>query len=164
MADETPLAIPQDAGAGERAKALELLRRAPFASFAMVDGRLPYVVPLNFAYVDSPPPHGRLLFHTGEGRKSAALCANGRICVTASAGERFKQGDKPCSDGFAFGSIVAEGSARLLEDLAERTDALDALVAKYDPSMAGQPFDERVLSMTLVYEITIETLSYRELP
>ena len=73
------------------------------------------------------------------------------------------QGDTPCSDGFAFSSVVVEGTARLLEELPERLAALRAIVAKYDMIMADRPFDERVLAKTLVYEVTIETLSYRQL-
>jgi|WetSurMetagenome_2_1015567.scaffolds.fasta_scaffold14979_2 uncharacterized protein len=164
MTDDVIPSTPQRPHADERAKAVELLRQAPFASFAVVDSGRPYVVPLNFAYEDSPAPHGRLVVHTGPGRKSAAMAANPRVCVTASAGEGFVQGDSPCSDGFAFSSVVAEGTARLLEDLPERLAALGAIVAKHDMSMADRPFDERVLARTLVYEIVIETLCYRELP
>ena len=99
----------------------------------------------------------------GRGRKSAALAADPRVCVTASAGEGFVQGDTPCSDGFAFSSVVVEGTARLLEDQPERLAALGAIVAKYDMTMAGRPFDERVLAKTLVYEVTIEAIGYRQL-
>ena len=164
MTDDVTPSTPQDPRTGELAKAVELLRQAPFASFAVVDSGRPYVVPLNFAYEDSPAPYGRLLFHTGPGRKSAALAVDGRVCVTVSAGEGFVQGDTPCSDGFAFSSVVAEGTARLLEDLPERLAALRAIVAKHDRTMADRPFDERVLARTLVYEVVIESLGYRELP
>jgi uncharacterized protein len=162
MTDETTQPGPANTG-DEHSAAAGLLRRALFASFAMIDGDRPYVVVLNFAYEASPAPHGRLVFHTGPGRKSAALAANPRVCVTASAGERFHQGDAPCSDGYAFSSVVAEGTARLLEDRGERLDALRAIMVKYDRALADRPFDERVLAKTLVYEVRIEELGFRQL-
>jgi uncharacterized protein len=163
MTDDVTPSIPRDPRTGELAKAVELLRQAPFASFAVVESGRPYVVPLNFAYEDSPAPYGRLLFHTGRGRKSGALAIEARVCVTVSTGEGFVQGSTPCSDGYAFRSVVAEGTARLLEDPGARLDALRALVARYDLTMVDQPFDERVLAKTLVYEVTIETIGYRQL-
>jgi uncharacterized protein len=162
MTDDVTPSNPQDPQGDELKRAIELLRQAPFAAFAVVDGGHPYVVPLNFAHEGSPAPYGRLVVHTGPGRKSAALAANPRVCLTASADEGFVQGDTPCSDGFAFSSVVAEGTARLLEGLPERLAALDAIVAKYDHAMAGRPFEERVLAKTLVYEVVIESLAYRE--
>ncbi len=161
MADETLGHASTDISEEDCVKAVEVLRQASFASFAVDEGRRPYVVPLNFVHISSPGPHGRLVFHTGRGRKSVALAANPRVCVTASTRESFVQGNTPCSDGFAFSSVVAEGSARLLEDPREKDEALRVLVARYDPTMADHPFDDGVLAKTLVYEVTIESLSYR---
>ena len=107
--------------AEEWTKAEALLRDAPFAFVAMIDpsdGARPYVVPVNFAY--EPPPRapatrqgasagrpGRVVFHTGPGRKSAALAANPRVTVAVTGGESYVQGATPCSDGYAFRSVLA---------------------------------------------------------
>jgi nitroimidazol reductase NimA-like FMN-containing flavoprotein (pyridoxamine 5'-phosphate oxidase superfamily) len=164
MASDEPRPAPNSPGAGDHAKAIELLRQATFASFAMTDGGRPYVVSLNFAYDGSQGPNGRLVVHTGHGRKAAALAADPRICVFATSGEAFHQGATPCSDGFTFRSVVAEGTARLIEDDADRDGALRAIVAKYDPEMVDRPFDRRALAKTLVYEVAIDTISYRQRP
>jgi nitroimidazol reductase NimA-like FMN-containing flavoprotein (pyridoxamine 5'-phosphate oxidase superfamily) len=125
----------------------------------MVESTGPYVVPMNFAYTP-----GRLFFHAGPGRKTAALEANPRVCVAVAADEAFDQGTSPCTDGFSFRGVILEGWAALLENPDEREKALRAIVAKYDPDAAAGPFDEEVLARTLVYAVIVETLSYRELP
>ena len=161
---------PRDLDPGEWTKTRELLRRAPVAFLALVDRGRPYVVPMNFAYEpdDGPTagagdPPGRLVFHSGPGRKTAALEADPHVCVALSADESFVQGPTPCKDGFSFRSVLVEGQATLLDDPGERDRALRAIVAKHDPAGAAKPFDEAVLARTLVYAVEIETVSYREL-
>ncbi len=127
------------------------------------------MVPMNFAYVpgDGPAsgagaPPGRLVFHTGPGRKSAALELDPYVCVAVTADGTFVQGPSPCEDGFSFRSVLLEGRARLIEDPGERDRALRAIVAKHDPEGVTKPFDEAALARTLVYTVEIDTISYRE--
>jgi nitroimidazol reductase NimA-like FMN-containing flavoprotein (pyridoxamine 5'-phosphate oxidase superfamily) len=146
--------------AAHRAPAEALLSEAPYAYFAMVGGDgLPYVVPMNFVY-----EAGRLYIHTGEGRKSAALCQNQRVCVAITGDVAFDPGPTPCEDGFSFRSLLVEGRATLLEDVNDRERALRAIVAKYDPDAAGGAFEETVFAETLVYAVHIETISYASRP
>ena len=154
----------------EWTKTRELLRRVSVAFLALVDHGRPYVVPLNFAYEPGDGPAssadnhpGRLVFHTGVGRKTAALETNPHVCVAVSADENFVQGATPCNDGFSFRSVLVEGRTTLLKDPDERDRALRAIVTKHDPEGAGKPFKEEVLARTLVYAVEIETVSYREL-
>jgi nitroimidazol reductase NimA-like FMN-containing flavoprotein (pyridoxamine 5'-phosphate oxidase superfamily) len=179
--------------APDRAQAEAILREAPFAYVAAVErsgpaepapagaapaAARPYVVPMNFAYEpatapgeapseapgDDAPDLGRLYLHTGEGRKSAALTGNPRVCIAIAADAAFNQGATPCDDGFAFRSVLVEGRATLLEDRAERERALRAVVMKHDPEAAEMPFAEETLAATLVYAVSIEALSYKTRP
>jgi nitroimidazol reductase NimA-like FMN-containing flavoprotein (pyridoxamine 5'-phosphate oxidase superfamily) len=150
------------------AAAEDLLRRAPFAYFAMGG---PYVVPLNFAYVPAGTEDaagggsalpGRIVFHTGHGRKTAALEADPRVCIAVTAAVAFDQGEDPCDDAFSYRSLLVWGRARRLEDPAAREAALRAIVARYDPGAGDEPFGEEVFSRTLLYEVAIETAGYKE--
>jgi nitroimidazol reductase NimA-like FMN-containing flavoprotein (pyridoxamine 5'-phosphate oxidase superfamily) len=162
--------LPSRLSAQEWEKARELLIAAPFAFLALVDSGRPYAIPLNFAYLPGDTPArdaadslGRLVFHTGPGRKTAALDADARVCVVATAGETFVKGSAPCKDGFGFRSVLVEGRAAVVTEDAERDLSLRAIVAKHDPEGATRPFDPAVLARTLVYAVDIETVSYREL-
>ncbi|OFW61095.1 MAG: hypothetical protein A2133_00495 [Actinobacteria bacterium RBG_16_64_13] len=153
MSAQAPRPTPE-----EQRSAEEVLQKAPFAFLAMSSSAGPYVVPVNFAYAS-----GRILFHTGAGKKTDALAADARVCVAVTSDETFDQGPSPCKDGYSFRSVLAEGDAHLLENPEEREKALHVIVAKYDPGAAGLPFDEAVLARTLVYAVAIERLSYRHL-
>jgi uncharacterized protein len=149
----------------EQASMREILRRTPVGHLAMAaDG--PYVIPINFAYDDPDRSEGwgRILFHTGEGRKSRALAQEPRICLSLLGEASFDPGGAPCDDGFAYRSALVEGEASLLTEKTEREQALRLIVGKYDPEAADRPFDEDVLERTLVYAVSIDTVTYKQRP
>jgi uncharacterized protein len=167
----------------EAAAALELLHEAAFAYLAMVEPQGPYVLPLNFVYVEdgcgapgsatatstaaapaAGSPAGRIYFHTGEGRKTAALAADPRVCLAVTAGAAFQQGDNPCADGFSYRSLLLWGQAHPMDDPAEREAALRAIVAKYDPEAATKPLGAAHFAQTMLFEMTIEAASYKQEP
>jgi nitroimidazol reductase NimA-like FMN-containing flavoprotein (pyridoxamine 5'-phosphate oxidase superfamily) len=107
---------------------------------------------------------GRLYFHTGEGRKTAALAADPRVCLALASGVSFEQGGTPCADGFSYRSLLIWGRAQRLEAPELRELALRAIVSKHDPGALDAPFDDAVLGRTVIYEVTIKTASYKEQP
>jgi nitroimidazol reductase NimA-like FMN-containing flavoprotein (pyridoxamine 5'-phosphate oxidase superfamily) len=90
----------------------------------------PYVVPLNYAYVE-----GKILFHCAlTGKKLDYIRKNPQVCFTVGrqAGEvrRHAEAD-PChvdSD-----SVICHGQARIVEDVVERQAVLNAFNYFYRP-------------------------------
>jgi uncharacterized protein len=160
----------QQRSPADDARALAVLREAPVAFLGLVDDG-PYVVPINFAYEDpndrgggESPAHGRIVFHSGAGRKSNALAKDPRACLIVTVGIALERGSTPCEDGFTYRSALVQGRALLLETREDREAALRTIVAKYDPDAALLPFDEDDFERTLVYAVAIETISYKERP
>lgn len=157
----------------QKHSARDILRHAPLGYLA-VAGSSPYVVPINFVYVEeddielsggmSSGEWGTILFHTGPGRKTRALADDPHVCLAVLAEAAFERGDLPCDDGYAYRSVLAEGVATLLTDDTERRRALRTIVNKYDPEAADKPFDEEVLAYTLVYAISVEAVSFKQKP
>ena len=83
----------------------------------------PYVVPLNYAYVD-----GKILFHCAlKGRKLDAIRANPNVCfvVARQMGPvRDHTVSKTCH--VDCDSVICSGTARIVEDLGEHADVLNA--------------------------------------
>jgi nitroimidazol reductase NimA-like FMN-containing flavoprotein (pyridoxamine 5'-phosphate oxidase superfamily) len=184
----------------EAAAARQLLSETVYAYLAVVEPQGPYVVPLNFVYVEPPaagPATGRaevdaepataaapaaaaeeaeavrrgagvlpgsIYFHTGKGRKTAALSADPRVCLAVTGGVAFRQGNSACGDAFSYRSLLLWGRARGVEDATARETALRAIVAKYDPEKSAAPFGEADFAQTLLYEVTIEMASYKQEP
>ena len=100
----------------------EILRDEAIGYLGLSLGGQPYVVPLNYYYVD-----GRILFHCSlTGLKLDSIRENLQVCFTVgrqTGDVRRHMGDKTChpdSDG-----VICFGTANLIEDLAERKRVLD---------------------------------------
>jgi hypothetical protein len=97
-----------------------------------VDGR-PYVVPLSFAYCD-----GRILFHgAAEGKKMREIARNPRVCFEVDVAELLPA-ENPCNFNFRYRSVIANGTARVIEDEVERFEGLRLIVEKYAPGMGDK--------------------------
>jgi nitroimidazol reductase NimA-like FMN-containing flavoprotein (pyridoxamine 5'-phosphate oxidase superfamily) len=117
----------------------------------------PYVVPLNYHYVD-----GKVIFHCSfKGKKLDYIKANPNVCfaVGRQPGQvREHAGGDPChvdSD-----SVVCYGRARVLEDMAERNRALNAFNGRFRPG-ASELSMERVMKCCVV-EISISEMTGRQ--
>lgn len=134
----------------------EILRQETIGWLGLSGDGGPYVVPLNYAYVD-----GRILFHCAlEGAKLDCIRANPEVCLSVGrqAGEvRRHAGGGVChvdSD-----SVICFGRARILEDITERTAALNAFQRAFDPQAAPIP-EPRVRGCCAV-EIVIREMTGR---
>jgi nitroimidazol reductase NimA-like FMN-containing flavoprotein (pyridoxamine 5'-phosphate oxidase superfamily) len=138
----------------ERAAQEEILRRAEVLRLAMCLGGQPYVVPLNFAYVD-----GRIWLHTGrEGLKMDYLRANPRVCFEASVDVATLAGELPCRWSARYQSVIGFGRAVEVEDEAERRRGLDTLVRRYAGENAG-PLSEDAVARICVLRVDIESMT-----
>jgi len=119
----------------ESRQEMEAILRAEtlgYLGLASDDG--PYVVPLNYSYIQ-----GKVLFHCAlTGKKLDHLKKNPNVCFTVARqpGEvrRHAEGS-PChvdSD-----SVICVGTARIIDDLTERKEALDAFNRGFRPDAEG---------------------------
>lgn len=125
-----------------------------------VDGR-PYVVPLSFAYRD-----GRILFHgAAEGKKMRDIARNTRVCFEVDVAE-LMPAENPCNFNFRYRSVIANGTARVIEDEEERIEDLKLIVEKYAPGMGdrlGVDDVERFKNLVVV-EIAIDEMVGKKSP
>lgn len=119
----------------------------------MIDDGEPYVVPLNFGYAD-----GVLYFHSAiEGRKIDAIRKNPRVCFTMHTGYEKTMGAKACDCGANYMSLIGYGRAEIVVDPTEKLKGLSALMFHYYGGKVD--FDERIVGVTSVIKVIIESLS-----
>jgi hypothetical protein len=134
-----------------------LLREIPYGCLGLVQDGKPYVIPLNYAYVD-----GRLLFHCAlEGQKLDAIALNPAVCFTVARqrGVVERHSENVCHRDSE--SVVCYGSARVVEDLAERTEALNAFNRSFRPDAEPIPGDH-VVNCAAVEIVVTEMTGRRE--
>ena len=110
----------------DQAEIERLLSTARYATIALVDGELPYIVTMSCGY---DPERHRLCFHVArEGRKLDMIAANPRACATVVRDLGYMTGE--CAHPYA--SVVAFGKMRVLEDAVDARDAMRTLIAQLE--------------------------------
>ena len=90
-----------------------------------VDGE-PYIVPMNFAYYKD-----KIYLHTHrDGKKIKYIEKNSRVCFEVDSGEIIK-GEDPCDFSWRYKSVIAYGTARIVDTMEERVTALRLISDKY---------------------------------
>ncbi|MCL1889448.1 MAG: pyridoxamine 5'-phosphate oxidase family protein [Desulfovibrionaceae bacterium] len=139
----------------------EIIRRAEYGVLSMVDGAVPYAVPVNPAW------DGRYFYvHCAlEGRKLEVLRANPRtqLCLIAEA--RLLHKDKPCACTMHYRSVLVDGRAEILlpgADENARRAGLECLLAGF--AMQNLPMDQGIMDKTVILRITPEKIRGKRNP
>jgi nitroimidazol reductase NimA-like FMN-containing flavoprotein (pyridoxamine 5'-phosphate oxidase superfamily) len=120
-----------------------------------VDGR-PYVVPMNFVYTKDT-----IMLHTHrDGKKVKDIKLNPRVCFEVDCGE-IVEGDDPCSYSWSYRSVIANGTAKLIENPEDKLKALRLLSDKYAFGKGRKLNQEKIEKFNdlLVIEITVDEMT-----
>ena len=119
----------------------------------MVDDGKPYVLPLNYGYLDRA-----LYFHSAsEGRKIDILRKNSQVCFSIVADHQLVEGVKACSWSASYRSVIGTGTASILTEPAEKDKGLKILMAQY--SDRDYEFTGSDLERVVVIRVDIASLS-----
>ncbi len=150
--------MPDQPDSDDRAMMEEILRSEVVGHLAMACGDEPYVVPINYAYGD-----GRILLHCAlDGRKLGFLRGNPAVCFEVCRQDASPTPHAEDSCDAAFVSVICYGTARIIEDLAERQALLSAFQARY--STAQTPREPISLDRAVkcgAIEITVTRMTGR---
>jgi uncharacterized protein len=134
----------------------EILRQETIGWLGLSGEGGPYVVPLNYAYMD-----GRILFHCAlEGFKLDRIRTNPEVCL--SVGRQSGEVRRHAGRGVCHvdsDSVICFGRARILDDITELTAALNAFQRAFQPEAAPIP-EQRVEGCAAV-EIVIREMTGR---
>lgn len=124
----------------------------------------PFITPTTFWYDEK---RHEILFHSNiSGRIRANIERHNKVCFEASQVGRFLPSNVALEFSNQYRSVIAFGTARVLEDPEEKRQALYGLIAKYFPDMSPgeeyRPITDKELAATSVYAIAIESWSGKE--
>ena len=116
----------------------------------------PYIVPMNFGYSD-----GVFYFHcASEGLKLDLLKADPRVCIEIDEerGLQISEPENPCSWGFSYRSVIAEGTAEFVIDTEEKRDALNQIISRFADQKLPAAAAERINAVT-VFKVKAEKIT-----
>ncbi len=132
----------------------KILSEAEIIRIAMVDEGNPYLVAMNYTYAD-----GFIYMHSAkEGRKIDILNKNNKVAFQVDTGVELVLRDEACSCGTKYLSVFGTGKVIFIDDIEEKTKALDSIMSKYTGKVEFE-YPEKMLEKTLVIKVKIESLT-----
>ena len=137
----------------DRADIESILHEATVCRIALADGGEPYIVPLSFGYED-----GSIYIHSApEGKKIAMLKKNPCCCFEVDICDQVIRGDRPCSWGMRYRSVIGYGRAEILKDAEGKKYGLNCIMQHYGSGILE--FSEQDIGSVAVIRITIESMT-----
>ncbi|WP_342437742.1 pyridoxamine 5'-phosphate oxidase family protein [Paenibacillus sp. FSL L8-0436] len=123
----------------DQEKIESFLQQARIGYLGLVDGNLPYVVPLNYVWSE-----GKLYIHgAGDGRRNQVMSENPEVCFTVCEEYGTITDPVPAKTDTAYMSVMIFGQAEPITDLDEATHVLQGLINKYVPGYYNRPLSKQ---------------------
>ena len=137
----------------DRAEIESILHEATVCRIGLADDDGPYVVPVCFGYEDRS-----VYIHSApEGKKLVMLEKNPRCCFEVDICGQVIRGDRPCSWGMRYRSVIGYGRAAILTDPDEKRHGLSCIMHHYDDGT--YVFSDSDLMSVTVIRIAVESMT-----
>ena len=124
----------------------------------------PYVVPMNYGYKMEDGKLTVYLHCAQQGKKLDILRANPKVFFEMDCDWLPFEGEKPCQYGLSYSSVMASGTATIVEDVEEKKMAMSLLMK----TQTGKDFsfEDRLVSIVTVVRIDVAeyTAKHRPIP
>ena len=124
----------------------------------------PYVVPMNYGYVLEDGKLTLYLHSALQGKKLDMMRTNPKVFFEIDCDLQPFEGALPCQYGLVYSSVMGRGTARIVEDVEEKKQAMTILMK----TQTGKDFTfvDRLVSIVAVIRIDVAeyTAKHRPLP
>ena len=142
----------------------EILDTARVLHLGLAVDNEPYVVPMNYGYSIEDGKLVLYLHSALRGKKLDMIRANPNVFFSLECGLTPFEGQVACQYGLAYSSVMGRGTARLVEDVEEKKQAMSILMK----TQTGKDFtfEDRLVSIVAVIRIDVAeyTAKHRPLP
>lgn len=139
-----------------------ILDRSKVLRLGLIDGALPYVVPMNYGYRLEDGKLTLYLHSAVKGYKLDVIAKNPVCCFEMDCDVSPFQGKIACQYGITYYSLMGRGQVQLVEDPREKEQAM-ALLMK---TQTGKDFEfnERLVSIVSVLRIDVNEYTAKHRP
>jgi uncharacterized protein len=132
----------------------KILNQAEIIRLAMVDEGEPYLVAMNYVYLD-----GFLYLHSAkEGRKIDVLKKNNKVAFQTDIETALMINEETWRCTTRYMSVFGTGKALFIDAKDEKKKVLDAIMTKHTGKTEFE-YPDNVLDMTLVIKVEIEAMT-----
>jgi len=143
----------KDREISDKSSITAIIENCRVCRLGLVDGNIPYIVPLCFGYED-----GTLYFHGAlRGRRMDLIKKNPKVCFEFDRMHEILESDNACSWGVKYESVIGQGRAFIIDSKDEKIKALNIIMARY--SDKNFVFPDKMLKATSVIRLEIESMT-----
>ena len=148
----------------DQAQILQILETGKVRHLGLAVDNEPYVVPMNYGYIVEDGKLVLYLHSAVRGKKLDMMKTNPKVFFELDCDWEPFEGEKPCQYGLAYSSIMGRGTARIVEDVEEKMQAMTALMKTQ--TQKDFEFNERLVSIVAVIRIDVTeyTAKHRPIP
>jgi nitroimidazol reductase NimA-like FMN-containing flavoprotein (pyridoxamine 5'-phosphate oxidase superfamily) len=119
----------------------------------MLDGDLPYIVPVNYGYRD-----GHIYIHSAPaGKKIDLLKQNKQVCFEVEDTVEIVRGKEACDWTTRYRSVVGYGTVEILSDETSKQEGMEVIMAQHGaPELVD--FDAKNLKRMVILKLRITSL------
>ena len=148
----------------DEAQIRQILDKSQVLHLGLAVDNEPYVVPMNYGYTMEDGKLVLYLHSAVRGKKLDMLRANPKVFFEMDCDRMSFEGKVPCQYGMVYSSVMGRGTARIVEDVEEKMQAMSLLMK----TQTGKDFSfhERLVSIVAVIRIDVSeyTAKHRPLP
>jgi len=135
----------------------EILSAGSICRIAILDGDLPYIVPVNYGYSD-----GTLYIHSApEGKKIDLLCKDNRVCFEVEHSPEVIKGKRACDWTTRYRSVVGYGTIDMLSDKKSKQHGLKVIMTQHGAT-GPMDFTPKSLDRMVILKLTITSLTGKQ--
>ena len=141
-----------------------ILEKSKVLHLGLVDGDEPYVVPMNYGHVFENGKLTLWLHGAKTGRKLEVMRKNPKVFISMECDIVPFEGEVACKYGISYYSLMAKGTAEIVEDVEEKKQALSALMKTQ--TKKDCEFNDRLTEVVSIIRIDVSeyTAKFRPAP
>jgi len=134
----------------------EILKKAHICRLGLSSNNIPYVVPLNFVYIENT-----IYIHSAkEGEKIDILKKNKNVCFEIDINTKLILKDPVCASTMQYQSVIGFGEASFVTEKKEKEKALNLIVEKYVKKT--MPLNEKMVESVSIIKIEIKKVTGKQ--
>lgn len=139
-----------------------ILDRAKIVHVGMIDGDMPYVVPMNYGYTLEDGQLTLYLHGATVGRKLDIIRANPKVFIEIDTDIVPFKGEAACQYGVSYASVMGEGIAELVEDVEGKMSGLQVFMK----TQTGREFEfvPKMVTGVTVIKIKVSEFTAKKRP
>ncbi|MCF8096058.1 MAG: pyridoxamine 5'-phosphate oxidase family protein [Desulfobacteraceae bacterium] len=141
-----------------QSKIERILQNGSILHIAMIDEKIPYLIPVNYGYIDNA-----IYIHCAkEGKKIDIIKKNNIICFQTEIGVEIKNTDIAYKCGTLYQSVLGYGKAHFIDTPKEKKIGSDAIMNQYFKKRGSNHKYGKCLKEVCIIKIDIDSISGKE--